>query len=87
MTAKTVRCFGLGKSTPESVRQSIRNGAHVTSYTAQCVSNNGSVTKKGTGTTITVSGLTVGQKYVCGVRATNSRGTGPTSLRSAQMTA
>ncbi len=63
------------------------NGAPITGYTAQCVSNNGSVSKKGTSTTITVSGLTVGTKYVCSVRATNSRGTGPSSPRTAPMTA
>ncbi len=63
------------------------NGAPITGYTAQCVSNNGSVTQKGNGTTITVSGLTAGQKYACSVRATNSRGTGPSSARTAPMTA
>jgi hypothetical protein len=63
------------------------NGAPITSYTAQCVSNNGSKTKKGTTTTITVSGLTVGQTYTCSVRATNSRGTGPSSLHSNPMAA
>jgi hypothetical protein len=63
------------------------NGAAITGYTAQCVSNNGSRTKKGSGSPITVSGLTIGQSYTCSVKATNSRGTGPASLRSAAMTA
>ena len=43
--------------------------------------------KRGKTTTITVSGLTVGKQYVCSVRATNSRGTGPSSLRAPKMTA
>ncbi len=63
------------------------NGARVGSYRAQCVSGSGTAFKRGKTTTITVSGLTVGKKYVCGVRATNGRGTGPASLRSPKMTA
>jgi len=60
------------------------NGAKTMGYTAVCVSSNGGVTKTGTRTRspITVTGLTRGKAYTCTVKATNRRGTGPSSAAS-----
>jgi hypothetical protein len=65
------------------------NGSPITSYKAECTSPNGGVkgTKSGPRSPITVSGLTAGKTYRCRVRATNARGSGTPSLRSAAMTA
>jgi hypothetical protein len=65
------------------------DGAPITSYTLTCTSSNGGVTKTTTGSAspITISGLTPGKSYSCRVKATNSRGTGPTSSPSAATTA
>ena len=67
------------------------NGASITSFTAGCTSSNGGVSKTRTQpappAAITVAGLTAGKTYTCVVKATNSRGTGPKSSRSAPVTA
>jgi hypothetical protein len=56
------------------------NGSPLTSpkYSATCASSNGGVTKSatGTGTPITVTGLTPGKTYTCQIRAHNARGYG-----------
>jgi len=48
------------------------NGAAITKFTATC----GSQSASGTGSPLTVKGLTAGKSYTCTVTATNSRGTG-----------
>jgi hypothetical protein len=65
------------------------NGAPITKYTATCSSSNHGVLKSKTGkvTLITVTGLTPGKRYTCKVSATNSRGTGPWSRPTNQVTA
>jgi hypothetical protein len=65
------------------------NGAAITSYTATCTSTNGGVTKSKTGPSspLTVSALTAGKTYHCTVKATNSRGTGPSSQPGAAVNA
>jgi hypothetical protein len=67
----------------------MNNGAPITSYAVTCASSNGGVAKTATGTAspITVTTLTAGKSYVCRVRATNSRGTGPLSNASAPVNA
>jgi hypothetical protein len=57
------------------------NGAAVTSYAATCVSSNGGVTstKTGAGSPLVVPGVTTAKSYTCTVKATNSRGAGPSS--------
>jgi hypothetical protein len=67
----------------------MNNGAPITSYAVTCASTNGGVTKttSGAASPITVTGLTVGKRYVCRVNATNSRGTGPFSNPSPAMNA
>lgn len=53
-------------------------GTPITSYTAQCVSTDGGVTKINTGPTspLQVTNLSAGKSYFCRVRATNAAGTG-----------
>ena len=67
------------------------NGASIVSFTAGCTSSNGGVsntrTQQAPPAAITVGGLTAGKTYTCVVKATNSRGTGPKSSRSAPVTA
>jgi hypothetical protein len=65
------------------------NGSIITSYTALCSSSNGGAAraKSGAASPLIVIGLTVGKSYTCIVRATNSRGTGLTSLASGRVTA
>ncbi len=65
------------------------NGAPITKYTATCTSSNGGVTKTKSAKAgpLTVTGLTSGKTYTCTVTATNSRGTGKASARSAPTTA
>jgi len=64
------------------------NGATISNYTASCTSSNGGIAKSETGTSspITVGGLSTTKTYTCAVTATNSRGTGPASARSAAAT-
>ncbi len=50
-------------------------GSSITSYTATC----GGITGTGSGSPVTVSGLTNGMSYACSVTATNSVGTGSAS--------
>jgi len=65
------------------------NGATISSYTASCTSSNGgrATSKAGRSSPITVVGVSTNKSYTCAVRATNSRGTGPVSARSAAVTA
>jgi trimeric autotransporter adhesin len=65
------------------------NGAPIKSYAATCVSSNGGKTRTRAGKTspLTVTGLTAGKSYRCTVAATNSRGTGTSSTRSAAVKA
>jgi predicted RNA-binding protein with TRAM domain len=60
---------------------SANNGAAITSYTATCVSANGGATsaKAGAGSPLVVTGVTTGKTYTCSVKATNSRGAGPSA--------
>ena len=54
-------------------------GSPITSYTAQCVSTDGGVSKSkvgGTTSPIKVTGLSAGKHYQCHVKATNAIGTG-----------
>ena len=53
-------------------------GSPITSFTAQCVSTDGGVTRSagGAASPITVTGMTVGKSYHCKVRANNAIGTG-----------
>ena len=72
-----------------SFKPAANNGSPVTSYTASCASGNGGVTraKSGTGSPLTVTGLTAGKRYACTVTATNARGKSPASQASAAVTA
>ena len=56
-------------------------GSPVTGYTIQCVSTDGGTTRTatGTGSPVTVTGLTATKSYHCRVRATNAIGTSPYS--------
>ena len=65
------------------------NGATISSYTATCTSSNLGVTKSkaGAASPLTVTALTAGKTYTCTVKATNSRGSGPASAKSAAVTA
>jgi hypothetical protein len=63
------------------------NGATINTYTAGCNSSNGgknnTKTVNAPASAVTVAGLTAGKTYTCLVKATNSRGTGPNSNRTA----
>ena len=65
------------------------NGAAITHYTATCTSQNGGATgiDSTKASPINVDALTPGKTYTCTVTATNSRGTGPPSPRSARIVA
>ena len=56
-------------------------GSPITSFAAQCASTDGGALRNtsGTGSPITVTGVTLGKTYHCRVRATNAAGTGPYS--------
>jgi hypothetical protein len=54
-------------------------GASITSYTVTCTAGSASVQASGAASPITVSGLSNGTLYACGVAATNSAGTGASS--------
>ena len=60
------------------------NGAAIKTYTVTCKSSNGGKLRAKTvkAGPVTVNGLTSGKTYRCTVRATNSRGNGPTSKAS-----
>jgi hypothetical protein len=67
-------------------KPSRKNGSKITKYTATCSSSNGRAgSKSGKSGPLTVTGLTRGKNYRCAVRATNHRGTGPASARSAAL--
>jgi titin len=65
------------------------NGSAIMSYTATCTSSDAGVTKANTGAAspLTVTALTPGKTYTCTVKATNARGAGLASSRSAAVTA
>jgi hypothetical protein len=65
-------------------KRSHNNHAAITKYVATCRSNLGaSKSTSGKASPLTVTGLAQGQTYRCTVRATNRRGNGPWSARSA----
>lgn len=57
-------------------------GASITGYTVTCTAGSASVQASGANSPITVSGLSNGTLYACGVAASNSAGTGATSSTS-----
>jgi len=65
------------------------NGAPIMRYTATCTSTNGGAPNGKTAKAgpLTVTGLSAGKTYTCTVKATNARGTGPTSHTSATIKA
>jgi hypothetical protein len=65
------------------------NGARITRFVATCTSSNHGATRARAGarSPVTVTRLTAGRRYVCRVRATNGRGTGPASEPSKAVTA
>ena len=67
-----------------SFKAAHKNGSKITRYTATCSSSGGRTGSKAAKSgPLTVTGLTRGKLYRCAVRATNHRGTGPASARSA----
>jgi hypothetical protein len=78
-----------GGSLKVSFTAPVNNGATISSYTASCTSRNGGTAKSkaGKSSPITVVGLSATKTYTCAVSATNSRGTGPASTKSAAVTA
>jgi titin len=60
-------------------------GAGIIGYGATCTSSNGGATKSktGTGSPLTVAGMTDGKTYTCKVTAKTSKGTGPSAASSA----
>ena len=83
--AKTAN--GVLKATFTLLTAAQANGSALTTpkYTATCTSSNGGVTKSvaGTGSPISVTGLTTGKTYTCTVKAHNARGYGLSSAPSA----
>jgi RHS repeat-associated protein len=71
---------GNAQATVTFTPPSSNGGATITSYTV--TSNPGAKTKSGSGSPITVTGLTNGTAYTFTVTATNSVGTGPASRAS-----
>jgi len=65
------------------------NGAKITRYTVGCIPAAGgpATTNTAPRPLVTVTGLEPGTKYTCAAKATNQRGTGPGSQRSAATTA
>ncbi|MGO9876405.1 MAG: fibronectin type III domain-containing protein [Acidimicrobiia bacterium] len=84
----TVATTALG-SLKVSFNSPPNNGAAITHYTATCTSQNGGTTSINStkASPINVDALTPGKTYTCSVTATNSRGTGPPSPRSASIVA
>jgi len=75
---------GPGQATVSFTPPSLNGGSPITSYTV--TSSPGAKTASGTGSTITVTGLTSGTAYTFTVKATNGIGTGPASSRSNRVT-
>jgi hypothetical protein len=65
------------------------NGLAITSFAATCTSTNNGVTgvKRAAAGPIVVTGLSPNKTYTCNVKATNVRGTGGPSTKSARVTA
>lgn len=82
-TAPTVTSStpAAGKVTVAFSPPANNGGSPITSYTAQCVSTDGGLTraKTGAGSPIAVTNLSSAKSYRCRVRATNAAGTGPYS--------
>lgn len=71
-----------------SFKASHNNGAVITKYTATCTSPAGPAeSKSGTSSPLIIAGLSNARAYACAVRATNRRGNGPWSVRSAEVKA
>ena len=83
------RGAGRVRHAPRRVQGAARNGASIPRFTVSCSSAIGGTTRAAAGKIgpLTVSWLTVGKTYVCTVVAVNSRGTGPSSARSAAVRA
>ena len=75
---------GNGQATVSFTAPASNGGAAITGYTV--TSNPGNITATGTGTTITVTGLTNGTAYTFTVKATNAAGTGVASGSSNSVT-
>jgi len=72
-----------------SFTAAVNNGSAISTFTATCTSSNGGVagSKPGAASPLTVTGLTAGKSYTCTVTATNGRGVGLPSAKSAAVTA
>ena len=75
---------GAGAATVSFTPPASNGGAAITGYTVTAMPGN--ITTTGTGSPITVSGLTNGTSYTFTVKATNSVGTGPESTPSNAVT-
>lgn len=80
----TAGAAGSGQATVSFTTPASDGGAAITSYTV--TSNPGNITATGSGSPITVSGLTAGVVYTFSVQAINSQGTGATSAASNSIT-
>lgn len=76
----TAATRGNGSASLSFTAPSSNGGSAITGYTGSCSPTGGAaITAAGTGTPITVSGLTNGTAYGCTVRATNAAGDGAAS--------
>ena len=75
---------GSAQATVTFTAPTSNGGSAITSYTV--TSSPGNITKTGTASPITVTGLTTGTAYTFTVKATNAVGTGPASAASNSVT-